>query len=283
MTQDKQTKAMQRFEAIVAESRSLKTESAAFFRIVKKLSTSDGFADLKSVGKALQKLGDVRLDAGDLAAHATSAAEDASAWLGEEWQRRSTRFADELTRYLTERTIRAVATGDRVEAPPFAVEIRGQQDKAQLTYAGEDVGKPVALSAPVIYRAYTETEKLLKRNETRPEQFATDLVEAYRSALLLREGRGPRIRLPEVHFALFILRQTPAVRSDPRAGKIKQYPRYQFAWDLGLLRESRNWCQRHHIVLHEANAASRARADSVRLVVGDGTDVVLGNMEVSGK
>jgi hypothetical protein len=285
MSQDRQERAIQHFGAIVAEARRFSVEASAFFRIVRGLSTVDGCADLKRVERSLQKLAAMRLDPGNLADGAMLAAEDASKWLSEEWQRRAALFGEELSRYLTERSIPAVLSSERVYARPFYIQIDGNRDRAELTFAGEPVGKPVPLSSPVVYRAYTDAEKQLKRGETRPEQFAEELVEGYRDACKLRAAReGARVRLPDVHFALFVRRQTAAVRSDPRSRKILEYPRYQFAWDLGLLQEHPKWLERHHIKLHEASdTAARGKANSVRLVARDGGDTVFGDMQVTVK
>jgi len=285
MSQDSQDRAIQHFASIVAEARRFAAEASAFSRIVRGLSTADGFADLKRVERSLKKLEEMRLDPGTLADGATSAAENASKWLTGEWQRRAALFGVELSRYLSERSIPAVLSGERVDARPFSIQIDGNRDRAEFSFAGEPVGKPVPLSAPVVYRAYIDAEKHLRRCETRPEQFVEELVEGYRDACRLRAAReGARVRLPEVHFALFMRRQTAAVRSDPRSRKILEYPRYQFAWDLGLLQEHPRWLERHNIKLHDASdTAARGKANAVRLIARDGADVVLGDMQVTAR
>ena len=62
------------------------------------------------------------------------------------------------------------------------------------------------------------------------------LADAYDELCRLRDMRpGGRIRLSDLHFQAFVLRQTAQVRQDPRRSRVKEYPRYQLAYDLSLL------------------------------------------------
>ena len=86
---------------------------------------------------------------------------------------------------------------------------------------------------------------------------------------LLRGVRpGGRVRLSDLHFQAFVLRQTASVRQDPRRTRIKEYARYQLAWDLALLLSDPDAMRQdgRRLVLHEASAtASRSRTTAVRV------------------
>jgi len=284
MSTEKLNDAIQQFEGIQTEVTRLAKQATTFAGVVRRLSRADGFGNLKRLERDLEQLKGLNPEVEDLRMRAAAAASEAQAWLSEEWQRRATDFAIELARYLSDRAIPATTSSSYVTAPPFVIMLDAQRDRGKLMYADEQVGKAQPLSAPLLYRSYTDGIALLERWQTPPEVFADELIDAYHDACRQRQVRvGGRVRLPDVHFALFIRRQTAAVRSDPRRGRIKEYPRYQFAWDVELLHRHGEWHERQagRIEFHLASAtASRGRAESLRLVRADGSEIVLGDMQV---
>ncbi|MEW6219768.1 MAG: hypothetical protein AB1634_09590 [Thermodesulfobacteriota bacterium] len=287
MSTETQNDVVQQFEAIQTEVTRLAKQATTFSGVVRRLSRADGFGNLKRLDRDLAQLDGLNLGNEALRRHAAAAASQARAWLSDEWQRRAAEFASELEVYLSNRAIPATATSSSVATPPLVIMLDAQRDRGQLMYAGESVGKAQPLSAPLLYRSYTDCLALLERQQTPPEAFADELIDAYRDACRQREVRpGGRVRLPDVHFMLFVRRQTAAVRSDPRRGRIKEYPRYQFAWDVELLRRHSEWLKRPagRIDLHPASAtAAKGRAESLRLVQADGSEVVVGDMQVVGR
>lgn len=285
MSEYKLTTATQGFDALQSGAGRVAKQAQDFNRIVRALSKPDGFRNLKRLEHNLEKLKTLDLEPGNLQEAAATAMMDAQIWLDGEWQRRAVEFAAELQEFLRERSISALANGDAVTAPPFVVQLDARRDRAQLMYAGEPLGKSQPLSASLIYRVYTSSITYLEQRQTPPEVFADDLIDAYRDACRRNDVReGARVRLPDVHFMLFFRRQTSQVKCDPRNGRIKEYPRYQFAWDIGLIHTHNEWLERGgaKIVLHPASAtSSRSRSDSLRVVETDGNEVIFGDMHVA--
>lgn len=278
---DKLSSAMRGFEAVAADAKAISKDFSAFSRIVSSLSKATGYDDLKRIEKWLTQLRGTLLDPSGLAERVSTPIEDAGKWLEAEWERRSTRFAAELAEYLRERRIEASTLDQEVRAWPFVIQIEGRLDRAQVTFAGEPVGKPRPLSAPIIYKAVEEAKAELKRNETPPHVFVEELVDAFHE--VARANGGRRQRLPDVHFQIFVRRQTASVRNDPRSGRVKTYPRYQFAWDLGLAHDAPERLEDHQVELFEATESARGRSDSITIAPREGPAVVLGNILVSAK
>lgn len=283
LTMDLQHSATEGFSALQAESKALASEAAAFCRIVMALSRPEGYEKLRKLEHDLSLLDSLEMIPSHLLEAAGLSAESARQWLLEEWNHRASAFADELRRYLSDRAITAVVSGHEVGMHPFLLTLEPAKDRAQLTYAGEPMGKVLPLSCQPVLKAYSDALAVLERNQTPPEIFADELIEAYREASGLKGIRpGGRVRLSDVHFALFVRRQTSTVRSDPRKGRIKEYPRYQFAWDIALLLRNPEWLKRSEasIAFHPAAAsASKSRADSIRIVSVEGEDTNLGAMQ----
>jgi hypothetical protein len=272
------------FRAIAPQASILSRNARACDAVARKLSKPEGFGDLKALRRDLEKLEGVTLEVGDLLDRAKAAGAEARQWMSGEWERRAQEFAGELIAHLV---VRGLKTGDAengVRAHPFSISLDTAEDRAELTFAGEVIGKAVPLDAERIYRAYVDGLAQLEREQTPPDVFADLLMEAYGDALLKRTSvrEGARIRLPEVHFALFVRRQTAAAKSDPRRSRLKEYPRCQFAWDLSLLQRHADWLSRdgRRIVLHVASPSARGRADSVLVLAPDGTEVALGDMQL---
>ncbi len=113
------------------------------------------------------------------------------------------------------------------------------------------------------------------------------LEDAYRELIAI-EGKHPgsRVRLPDVHFRAFVHRQTAAVRKDPRKGRVKPYPRYQFAWDLGLLLSQQEQVTtrggRRIELIEASESASRGATTSLIVERPDGTATSYGALRTVG-
>jgi hypothetical protein len=83
------------------------------------------------------------------------------------------------------------------------------------------------------------------------------------------------VRVSDLHFQLFVARQTAQVRQDPRKGKVKDYPRYQFAHDLSLLLERKGddltlSHESRRLTFHQASkSAAGSRANSLKVEHGE--------------
>ena len=284
MTENYQDSAINRFGSLAAEAKTIASEATAFKRIVTLLSKPEGYEQLKKLEHELAQLDSFIYLPDASMSEAVKAAEDAQEWLASEWHRRASVFTQELMAYLDDRAMQAGVEGNEVSVWPFLLTLNPRQDRADLTYAGEPVGKPLPLSCQAIHKAILNAQALLEKNQTPPEIFADELISSYEDACNLRGTRsGGRVRLPDVHFALFARRQTSLVRSDPRKSRIKEYPRYQFAWDLALLLKNPAWLERgsRKIILHPASAtAAKGKADSVRVVTSEHQDLMLGDVQV---
>lgn len=275
--------AISRFGALGAEAKSIASEASAFKRVVTLLSKPEGYEQLKKLEHELGQLDSFVYLPEEVMSTAKKAAEDAREWLASEWHRRASVFAQELVGYLIDRAMQVEVEGDEVKVHPFVLTLNPKEDRADLTYAGEVIGKPLPLSSHAIHKAILSAQSIMEKNQTPPESFADELIAAYEDACNLRGTRiGGRVRLPDVHFSMFARRQTSLVRSDPRKSRIKEYPRYQFAWDLSLLMANTDWFDRggRRIVFHPASmTASKSRADSVRIVSSTTEETVLGDMQ----
>lgn len=257
-----------RFASLTDDAATLTKSAKALLRITRSLSKPEGYESLKKLQRDLALLRDLTLDPGDLLARAQAAAEVAGGWLDSEWDRRAASFADELAEYFTAREVAIEADGLALRAAPLAIRLVPAADRALLTYAGETVRDGLPLRASRIYDEWRRAEARLARESTAPSDFADALIAAYDTQRLVKKRQGPaRIRLSEIHFQLFVGRQTFAVQQDPRKSRVKEYPRYQFAWDLAALLESPDLLERAGRtieVLPAAETAARSRGASVR-------------------
>lgn len=284
MIDNYQDSAISRFGDLLADAKAIASEAAAFKRIAALLSKPEGYEQLKKVEHELAQLDSFVYLPNSAMSATVKAAEDVRNWLASEWHRRASMFTQELMVYLDDRALPSEVDGDEVKVWPFILTLNPRQDRADLTYAGEPIGKTLPLSCPAIHKAILNAQMLLEKNQTPPEVFADELIASYEDACNLRGTRvGGRVRLPEVHFSMFARRQTSVVKSDPRRSRIKEYPRYQFAWDLALLLKNSPWLERgaKRITLHPASAtAAKGKADSVRIVTIDHEDLIYGDVQV---
>jgi hypothetical protein len=291
MSAENQFEAIRLYEALVTDASRIAKSAKTLSDVVKRLAKPEGYSNLNALAKNLDQLNALSLDVGDVREQAVAATTPARIWLEDEWARRAAEFAQELAFALSERSIPSQTVGKEVTASPFVFFLDPQRDHAQLTYAGEPIGKARPLSVDLLYRAFVGALEQLKRNETSPEEFADEIIDAYRDACAWRKPtyrEGGKVRLSDVHFALFIRRQKAQTRIDPRAGRVKEYPRYQFAWDISLLREQPGWLDRPggRIALLDASAPRRtSRTESVCLaeIQDDGSPVMIGDMQVLGR
>lgn len=276
--------AISRFGALGAEAKSIASEASVFRRIVTLLSKPEGYEQLKKLEHELGQLDSFVYLPEEMMSAAKKAAGDAREWLVSEWHRRASVFTQELEGYLNDRAMQVEIEGDEVKVRPFVLTLNPKEDRADLTYAGEVIGKPLPLSSHAIHKAILGAQALMEKNQTPPESFADELIAAYEDACNLRGTRiGGRVRLPDVHFSMFARRQTSLVRSDPRKSRIKEYPRYQFAWDLGLLMAHPDWLDRggRRIVFHPASTtAAKGKADSIIVSADNRMDLVLGDIQI---
>lgn len=275
--------AISRFGSLGGQAKSISSEASAFKRIVTLLSKPEGYEQLKKLEHELAQLDSFVLLPEDALASAKKAAADAREWLASEWHRRASVFTQELMAYLEGRAMKVEVSGDEVRIHLFVLTLNPREDRAYLAYAGEIIGKPLPLSSHAIHKAILGAQAILEKNQTPPEIFADELIAAYDDACNLRGNRvGGRMRLPDVHFSMFSRRQTSLVRSDPRKSRIKEYPRYQFAWDLSLLLANTDWFDRggRKIVFHPASmTASKSRADSIRVLTSTGEETLFGDIQ----
>lgn len=144
-----------------------------------------------------------------------------------------------------------------------------------LAYAGEAVQSRLPPSAERIYKAWTAPQSRLERDAAEPHALAADLRRAYNLVCRTKDIRaGQRVRLPDVHFQIFVERQTVQGRQDPRRSRIKDYPRHQFAWDLAALLDAPDALTAEGLALQEATeAAARSRSQSALVLCSDGARV----------
>lgn len=274
---------IERFQALLPAATAIKKSAATVQRLTKKLGTPEGYEALKTLQRDLDALADAALDPSDLLAQAKAAAADVATWLTGEWERRGADFAARLTEYFEDRQVTLGGEGLELCADPIQIRLLPQQDRAVLLFGGEVVKDRVPLRASRIYDEWQRAQDRLAREGTPPETFADALVHAYDEVCLLRQKTSAvRLRLTDVHFQLFVHRQTAAVRQDPRRSRVKEYPRYQFAWDLSALLEYPEWLEhggRTIEVFPASDSASRSRSASLMCRAG-GADRLLGDIRI---
>lgn len=279
---DKQV-AIEGFQSLLDKAKALAIEAGALKRVAVSLSKLEGYQNLRRLEHDLTTLESLALLPEEALGMARTAVAAARLWLRDEWRRRASVFSEELSQYLQDRAIPTQAAGNEIRMDPFVLTLEPARDSAILSYSGEPVGKPLAMSCPVVFKAYSDSLSLLERNQTPPESFSDELLEAYTETCRWKGIRqGGRARLSDIHFTIFTRRQSSTVRCDPRKGRIKEYPRYQFAWDIGLLLKNPDWMIRSGstITLNPSPASSaRSRTDSVRVFSPNECDQVLGTMQ----
>ena len=253
-------------------------------RIARTLSRADGYESLKKVQQALDKLDTLERVPAELLVVARAAAAPVADWLEQEWARRARGFVAEARDYFAERAVPLDGEGFSLSSPPLRFEIHPAQDRADLLYAGEPVKLRLPLVAERLLREREAALQRLTRASTPPDLLADQLLEAYDTVLRLRDVRaGSRVRLPEIHFQLFVDRQTAQARQSLTRGKLKEYPRAQFAFDLSGLLEAPGFLERdgRRIELIEASPSlARSRSSSVTVVGADGAVSVWSDLRV---
>lgn len=280
---DNQQVAIEIFQSLQEKAKALATEAGALKRVAVSLSKIEGYQNLRRLEHDLTTLESLALLPEESLEMARTAVAAARLWLQDEWSRRASVFSEELSVYLQDRAISTQVAGNEIRMDPFVLILEPARDSAVIYYSGEPIGKPLAMSCPMVFKAYSDSISLLERNQTPPESFADELLEAYAETCRWKGiKQGGRARLSDIHFTLFARRQSATVRCDPRKGRIKEYPRYQFACDLGLLLRNPDWMVRSGstITFNPSPASSaRSRTDSVRVFSPDGCDQVLGTMQ----
>lgn len=275
----------QTWKNLLPEATGRARDAATLKRIAGTLSRPEGYESLKKVQQALDKLEALDRAPADLIAAARAAAAPVADWLQDEWARRARDFVAEARDYFAERAVRLEGEGFSLSSPPLLFEIHPAQDRADLLYAGEPVKRRLPLVAEQLLRERESGLQRLVRESTQPDLLASQLVDAHDTVVRSKEARpGSRIRLPEIHFQLFVDRQTAQARQSLTRGKLKEYPRAQFAFDLAGLLAAPHFLRRdgRTIELVEASPSlARSRSSSVTVVAPDGTTTVWSDLRVS--
>ena len=275
---------MERWQALAPRVNALAASAKVLSGATQRLARSEGYEALNKVQRDLSRIGELELDASGMVDAARSVAEQVSGWLDGEWQRRAEGVTRELRHWFADRGVTLQGEGMELVGDPFTLSIRPADDRACLLFAGEVVKDRLPLAPARIYDAWERERARMERDATGPERFADLLITATDDSCRLRQVPiGARQRLPDVHFQLFARRQTAQVRQDPRKGRVKEYPRYLFAWDLGELLAAPAWLQRQgrRLTVHAASeSAARSRSSSV-LVRRGGDFVALGDVQAS--
>ena len=253
-------------------------------RVTKTLSRAEGYESLKGVQQALAKLAAVSDLPPELLAAAEVAAAPVAAWLEEEWARRAAGFVDEATRYFTERSVPLEVDGFTLASPPLVLEVHPAADRAELMYAGELLKGKLPLVAERLLREREGALARLQRDATPADALADQLIEAYDNVVRLKGLRaGARVRLPDVHFQLFVDRQTSKARQSLTRSALKEYPRAQFAFDLMGLLSAPSFLRREGRTLELVEASpslARSRSSSVTVVAMDGATTTWSDLRV---
>lgn len=273
------------FAALAPDAAALARTTGALRTITRRLAGPSGYDALKRLDRDIAKLGELAIEPGGLLASARDAAARARTWLDVEWEHRARDFAAESGAYFGTRGVTLRGSGLDIEAPPLAVHIEPEHDRASLVFAGEPVKQRIPLVPERLFTEWTRALARLERAQTAPDQLARELLDGYRDVCALRGWPlGRRVRLPDIHFQVFARRQTAQARQDPSRSRIKEYPRPQFAWDLGLLIASPRWHEvdDSHLQFHRASdSAAKSRSAAVTIRQPDGQQVTLGDLQVT--
>ncbi len=234
---------MARWAALRASSKRIKGAAATLDRVVGRFSDSGGYDALKVAERELAKLDGLSIDAEELLARVGALAGETRAWVETEWVRRSHHVVEDLRREFRERGVHLAQLDETsgsalvFHAFPVAIRLVPSEDRAELLHAGEVIRPRVPLSAPRLFTAWDKARGMLEKSGTEPDDFARELREAYANLRKLGQLRASgRARLADLNFQVFVQRQTArGGRTDPRRRRIVEYPRWNFAWDLGRL------------------------------------------------
>ncbi|MFA5506733.1 MAG: hypothetical protein WC314_25875 [Vulcanimicrobiota bacterium] len=267
-------------------AQSLAKQAGQLKTMAKKLSSQDGYDSLKSLSKTLEKLEALNLPDPELMTQTRKATQKVQTWLEAEWDRRAREFSTELLTYFRERDVDAQLHDLTISVHPFTLEVQAAKDKVFLYYLGEEVAK-APLSSEKVFKQWQKSRDQLEKNDTPPQALLDLLERAYEEQLRLQQkSAGTRFRLSDLHFRLFVLRQTPQVRQDPRKAKVKEYPRYQFAYDLGLLLEQRGdgltiETEEKRLAFHQASkSAAQSRSNSMQVEIGTDNVVAISDLDI---
>ncbi len=273
------------WRALQPDAQGLHRAATALNKASKMLASADGYESLPKVRAALAKVEQASALPEALGQRATEALASTQAWLRGEWERRGREVALEAADHFVARGIEARLDGATLVASPFTLVLDAGKDQATIEYGGETVKAKVPLVPAKLFAAWQAASAALGKGETPPERFAELLIEAAEAVIGRgKDGRaGARVPLPDVHFELFIRRQTAQARTNPAQGKIKEYPRAQFAWDLARLLAAPHFLQRGRrtIELLPASAsAARSRVAAVPVVSESGALFALGDLRI---
>lgn len=204
------------------------TAAKAWRTAAKLLTRAEGYDGLSRLQKVLDKADASALPDPQLQERLAAVSTATRAWLDAEWTRRAEEIGLELEVYFAHRGVPVVLTGDVLAAGALHIRIEPRADRATLCFADEEVRARVPLAPERLYREWEAALGRLERAGTEPTAFAEELVTAYGTTA----RAGARVPLPRVHFAMFVARQPARARQDPRKGRLRDYPRAQFAWDL---------------------------------------------------
>ncbi len=266
----------------------LAKRAGAMRRLTARLSKAESYESLKKVERDLDKLDALPCPDHELAREVQQLIVEVRAWLDQEWDRREHAIANELQVVFGDAGVPLEARSDGLYRYPLTIRLHPRKDSATLVHAGEVANeKKIALNTERIFNAWDGTRAQLIKKQTDPDLMVGVLRAAYDEVRAV-EGRQPgsRVRLPDVHFRAFVRRQTAAVRRDPTKRRVKPYPRYQFAWDLGLLLARPELLVlddgRRIELLDASGSASRGAATSLLVEMSDGSTRLLGDMRIVG-
>lgn len=274
------------WQELQPDALALNKAAAALSKAAKMLASADGFESLPKVRSALAKVEQASALPEALGKRATEALESTQAWLKVEWERRGREVALEAADHFVARGIEATLDGTTLLAAPFVLVLDAGKDQATVKYGGEAVKAKVPLVPAKLFAAWQWAGAALAKGETPPERFAELLIEATDSVIRKDKDKraGARVSLPDVHFELFVKRQKGQARTNPAQGKIKEYPRAQFSWDLARLLAAPHFLKRGRrtIELLPASAsAARGRVASVQVVAESGVLIALGDLRIT--
>jgi len=275
------------WKEIFNAAQALHKQAGQLKNTAKKLASQDGYDSLKKLSKMLEKMEALELPDEELMTQTRAATQKVQNWLETEWDRRAQEFSTDLIAYFQERDVPAESQDMVVAVHPFTLEVKADKDKVFIYYLGEEVDK-APLSCEKVFKQWQKSRDSLEKNDTPPQALLDHLERAYEEQIRLQEkAAGTRFRVSDIHFRLFILRQTAQVRQDPRKSKVKEYPRYQFAYDLGLLLEQRGdnltiETDDKRLTFHQASkSAAQSRSASMQVDVGEGHVVAISDLEIT--
>jgi hypothetical protein len=237
-------------------------EASVLKKAVQRLSGDEGYEALKRLEKDLERLGSVTLRTDGIVEQVQGALVPVKEWMDAEWFRRGIEFAEELLRFFQDRSIPMTGTPPILEAAPLRIEIELRKDQARLSYANEICRERLPLAPERIFREWQAVCRQLDRDLTPADVLFRELRVAYEEVRVARQvGANGRVRLPDVHYQIFVNRQSAFARQDPRKGKLKEYPRFQFAYDLARLLGSPEGLVRDGVRM-TFHVAARTAADS---------------------